>query len=1558
MASSVAPPAARGPQSSPSRQQHQPPTPTNDTPAGASLDNNTTIHSPAPPAPDATHAPAPAAAAAAPPPIAKPYCFFPMNNHPTKSSEEEPEVIPDDVYVHPDDDPAASRGIPIFRPTYEEFKQFDVYMETVLPWGQRSSIVKIIPPQEWVDNVKLIDNQQLSELQIRSPIEQRMVGTGGVFVQQNIERLRGRGGLAIHEWFDKCAQEKYQTPNPKEIVTRTQDRDSKEAKARLAAEAARVKAEKAERKAKRDAAAQRKEERRRRAATSATTKAEEGSAEDAETKPVVDAAAADPVPSVAASPAIHEEVDDLPALEVASHTSRSTAEPLATTPDSATMAVETEEPRKPVNPFYETADLHKDWLPSDATQEDFTVQGCANLERKFWRTLGQGSNSWYGADLAGSLFAEEDYPWNVANLPNLLNKLPQKLPGVNSPYLYFGMWRAAFSWHVEDMDLFSINYIHFGAPKFWYAVPQVDAERFESVTKSYFPNDANTCDQFMRHKSCTLSATKLHTSGIRVNKLVQYQNEFVITFPRGYHAGFNVGFNCAESVNFALPCWLELGKKAKACSCVDYSVRIDVDRLTGERPPTPKEETPEPAESTSSRKRKAPGEPGSSTKRSRRPKAEEPQEEGTPAPERPLVVRLRRPENVISLSKEPKAAIKREIPTYPCVLCPGLETDDLAPVFEPSDNIQSLSKTPVVQAHVSCAVAVPEAFTDEVEVDGVTTTFIKGLDDIGKDRWKLKCSACPDKRTATMGTKIQCTKGKCMRAYHVSCAKRNPEVLYTAEMRVQRVEVPPAGSGNFEDTPVFTVELLCPKHNPAMLELKKRQAQDKLREQILGISAGSAVKIKKNGSSYAALLIETKEPTQTAVVQLPDGTIREVAWSALDFRPNQPQMLENEYAGPPKRSRKVEATGGGGQAPFTGLPLATAPPPIGASPTQQLVGHPTSHGAYYYGQSPGSAQGSGYHGGPSFYQHPHVQPPHAHGVFVVNSKDGRFYPQQAPPPAFSYGPGPMVAYQGQSIPQASYNPHRFPLPAPQRLAGYVQSPRQPPPRLPPSPGYHQHRSHAMSTAPPSGSPPGPARSPNQQQRAAPLPTPVAAPSGVGKIDLGLDRMTALMAGLPPLTTPAIHLTGTNGKGSVSAILESCLRSAGLRTARYNSPHLLEPRDAVRINGAPPSAEEYTAAVAHVQKVSDSRGLQATMFEIGTAAAFLLANTAQPPADVMIIECGMGGARDATNVMPPSITLASALSSVGLDHTAMLGNTIAAIAREKSSIVVEGGLLVVAPHLHPDALATAKQVAHERRAVVIESAPTTTVAPAGTLALSPFKEPTAATVRTPLAGSPAKAIDTHLSLPGNHQLDNLSLALTILDVLRHDRRCLKVQPKLGGLTDERIQNGVQSTRWSGRCSWLKCTDPATGQEIPVLVDGAHNGDSAATLRSYIDSLGVSPDRARTFVLSLSSSPGKTPESVLSPLLRPGDRVALVDFTTPVEGMPWVRPVERGEAHAAASGLVGPTGSVQSIAGSGLAAVADALRWSVSDWSEQGPGLIVVCGSLYLVADAYRLTGQPV
>ena len=421
-------------------------------------------------------------------------------------------------------------------------------------------------------------------------------------------------------------------------------------------------------------------------------------------------------------------------------------------------------------------------------------------------------------------------------------------------------------------------------------------------------------------------------------------------------------------------------------------------------------------------------------------------------------------------------------------------------------------------------------------------------------------------------------------------------------------------------------------------------------------------------------------------------------------------------------------------------------------------------------------------------------------------------------------------------------------------------------------------------------------------------------------------MTMIMRSLPPVRVPAIHLAGTNGKGSVSAILESCLREAGLRTARYNSPHLLEPRDALRLDGILPPAQR--------------QGLKATTFEIATAAAYFLINEFKP--DVMIIECGMGGAGDATNVIPAELTLASALTSIGLDHTAFLGDSIAAITEVKARIAVSGGLLCVASQPHHGALGVARQVARERGARVVEARRSIELPKPRTMSLRPFVEPPATLVETSLGHS---NISTSLSLPGTHQLDNLSLALTVLHEVRQDPRALSIQPRLAYISDNALRSGVAKTRWAGRCSWVQC------KNVPILVDGAHNEDSARTLRQYIDSLVIEHRRPTTFIVSLSHSQGKTVESVLRPLLRPGDSVAIVDFSTPVEGMPWIQPVRKEVVRDAATSMVG--NRVWMAQGTGPRALQDALRWATADWAEKGPGLVVVCGSLYLVADLYRL-----
>ena len=116
-------------------------------------------------------------------------------------------------------------------------------------------------------------------------------------------------------------------------------------------------------------------------------------------------------------------------------------------------------------------------------QDEWTAERTQELETAYWRSL-NFNNPMYGADMPGSLFDDATKSWNVAKLENLLDVLGQSVPGVNTAYLYLGMWKASFAWHLEDVDLYSINYIHFGAPKQWYSISQEDARRFENAMKS------------------------------------------------------------------------------------------------------------------------------------------------------------------------------------------------------------------------------------------------------------------------------------------------------------------------------------------------------------------------------------------------------------------------------------------------------------------------------------------------------------------------------------------------------------------------------------------------------------------------------------------------------------------------------------------------------------------------------------------------------------------------------------------------------------------------------------------------------------------------------------------------------------------------------------------------------------------------------------------------------------------------------------------------------------------------------------------------------------------
>ncbi|XP_068095577.1 lysine-specific demethylase 4A isoform X2 [Hyperolius riggenbachi] len=225
-----------------------------------------------------------------------------------------------------------------------------------------------------------------------------------------------------------------------------------------------------------------------------------------------------------------------------------------------------------VKEFRRIANSDKFCTPRYADFED--------LERKYWKNLTFNAPI-YGADVNGTLYNKNVEEWNIGRLNTILDVVEREsgitIEGVNTPYLYFGMWKTSFAWHTEDMDLYSINYLHFGEPKSWYSIPPEHGKRLERLAKGFFPGSAQSCEAFLRHKMTVISPFILKKYGIPFDKITQEAGEFMITFPYGYHAGFNHGFNCAESTNFATLRWIEYGKQAVLCSCRKDMVKISME---------------------------------------------------------------------------------------------------------------------------------------------------------------------------------------------------------------------------------------------------------------------------------------------------------------------------------------------------------------------------------------------------------------------------------------------------------------------------------------------------------------------------------------------------------------------------------------------------------------------------------------------------------------------------------------------------------------------------------------------------------------------------------------------------------------------------------------------------------------------------------------------------------------------------------------------------------------------------------------------------------------------
>ena len=415
------------------------------------------------------------------------------------------------------------------------------------------------------------------------------------------------------------------------------------------------------------------------------------------------------------------------------------------------MAKTRKPPRRKQRGKSETETHSKDIPFYNINTSEYTDDRCKELETNYWRSLSY-SEPMYGADTMGSVFDKSITAWNVAHLPNLLDLMEEKLPGVNQAYLYAGLWKASFAWHLEDQDLYLINYLHFGAPKQWYLIPQSQHEEFYALMVDLFHDEFKQCSEFLRHKTFMVSPAYLEKHGIRVNHTIHREGEFIITYPYGYHAGFNYDYNLAESVNFALDDWFEFGKRTKKCECISDSVGINIKHLWekyyGTKYEAVKEEDGRDG-----------GLEADSDGSIEVVKVEKIQRK----------CRKRKQDNVHITNTHESVSTKRphKQPDIPreCALCPNTLQQTKyshSALFEllQADTYGTTPERPR-RVHKICA----SMFPHQLKCDFKTNT-VHGLDDITKNQKKLRCGVC---RQSEMGACFQCSYKKCTRAFHGTC---------------------------------------------------------------------------------------------------------------------------------------------------------------------------------------------------------------------------------------------------------------------------------------------------------------------------------------------------------------------------------------------------------------------------------------------------------------------------------------------------------------------------------------------------------------------------------------------------------------------------------------------------------------------------------------------------------------------------------------------------------------------------------------------------------------------
>lgn len=401
---------------------------------------------------------------------------------------------------------------------------------------------------------------------------------------------------------------------------------------------------------------------------------------------------------------------------------------------------------------------------------------------------------------------------------------------------------------------------------------------------------------------------------------------------------------------------------------------------------------------------------------------------------------------------------------------------------------------------------------------------------------------------------------------------------------------------------------------------------------------------------------------------------------------------------------------------------------------------------------------------------------------------------------------------------------------------------------------------------------------------------------------GLERIRKIMnrLGDPHLRFRVVHVAGTNGKGSTCAMVASVLQEAGYKTGLFTSPHLVRYNERFRINGqeiTDGDLEYYGRRVWEVVDDLSAAGDSVTQFEFTTAVGLLY--FAEQNVDAAVIEVGLGGRLDATNIVQADV---SVITHISYDHTEVLGETLAAIAREKAGIIHPHGRVIVAPQAE-EARAAIFEAAAERnaRVVYLEKTPNAVeMSASGTTLVWP------------------DGVKVRLPLPGVYQVTNAAVVRAVVDELA----------RLGWDLDQKdFVAGMERVKWPGRLEVIE-GDP------PVVLDGAHNIDGIQMLRASLDRLW--PDSRLVYVFALT---GRKPLDEILPVLdRPGSAFV---FTAPRS----YRQVPSSPDTLAAAAIAA------GVAPERIAACPDlpaALELAMEKAGKTG--VVCVCGSLYLVGEA--------